>query len=205
MRKLTGNTNKKTILLTMSILLFTIGTLSIQQSLAVTPADPLLEDLLIDSILNMYQTSSGSPSVGGFGSYDYIDWQDTLEGLETLVLLNGTSQLDENQRYAISNYLKSQRPVINDGNTSWVENWWGTVKRSVEALRMNQLVDRLSQPVVEEVEQRVIDIYRSEGLHLKIGSEGWEEGYWGIVKAREWSLFDVMDELIFPLFYNRVV
>jgi len=200
MRKLTHTSNKKTILLTMSILLFTIGTLSIQQSIAVTPADPLLEDLLIDSILNMYQTSPASPSVGGFGSYDYIDWQDTLEGLGALAVLNGSNYLSNDQRDAISKYLQSQRSVVDDGNNSFLETWWGTVRRSVEALRMSQLIDRLDSAEVALVEQQVIDIYRSEGLHLKIGSEGWEEGYWGIAKAREWHLFDVMDEMYLPLF-----
>ncbi|MHA2244899.1 MAG: LamG-like jellyroll fold domain-containing protein [Candidatus Hodarchaeales archaeon] len=78
--------------------------------------------------------------------------------------------------------------------------WWNGVKKSVQALRILQLVDQLNQSTIDKVKNRILHHFDDTGLNWNLGQPGWEDTYWGFYKTMEYDLFNLMPELgLLPL------
>jgi len=181
-----------------------------------------LEGLIARRIMKhiVYDGSKVYFSSNGKGS----PWRDTLYACEALTRLNTINKyVGEDLREGLKNFVLDRRidepiyasasttTIKGDNNTSIYEdgsrtiigkrkvNWWGSIQKSVEALRILQLINRSSDEIIESVRNKTLIRMRSNGVHLLVGEEGWEEMYWALYKARVWGYFDLMAELGLPL------
>jgi len=159
-------------------------------------------------------------SSNGLGS----SWRDTLDACESLYKLGLTDVvLTDKLRDGIKNFVLSERVIVPlyasspsvafsgsnvsvvSANTSRVvigekyDSWWGNIKRSIEALRILDLIGRSSVDLVESVRNYTLVRMKSDGVHLLVGAEGWEATYWALFQAREWGYFDLLSDLGLPL------
>ncbi|MFW9857009.1 MAG: hypothetical protein ACFFFG_18310 [Candidatus Thorarchaeota archaeon] len=180
--------------------------------------EPVLEDLIASRVKELYRETLGA---GGFtaGGTNDPNWQDTFYALETQQRLNASSLLSPLEKQHINAFIMRQRvdeyhyttEVVNTTETVngteitkseevMVENtrtidWWGTIRKSIEALHMLDLIDGLSPELVTAVKNRVFNHYASTGLNWQVDSAQWEDTYWGILQAAEYNLYSPFSEL----------
>jgi len=109
MIKLTRSYNKNQIVVLLSLTIILISGFNIHQTFGTTNSVLLLEELTSESILNSFQQPDSYRNVEGSGKDGMIDWEDTLDSLESLKLLESLDLLTSNQRNMINNYLLQER------------------------------------------------------------------------------------------------
>ncbi len=198
--KITHKSSIKSKLLASFFLTFLF--LSFQSANALDVENEYLEQYLIDSIIQNFDIKKGVfvSSKERDNSNPELDfWQLTIEALDSLERLNAVGSLNRDSISAIERYVLSCRSFEQITNDTYQrEDWWGSIKDSVQALRMLQLIDRLNSQQVASVYNKTLNVFISKGLHFRVGEEGWDNVKWAIEKAMEWGLFDVTEGLALP-------
>ena len=190
--------------------------------------EPVLEDLLTERVLELYTETNGLGGFTD-GSTFSANWVDTFDALETLEMLGSKVLLDDKQKDAIIRFIMNERITENqtttinktveveyldeDNNTvigeridpviAYVEetiDWWGSIQKSVEALRMLSLLDALSDSLLTTIESRILTHFGDVGLNWQLDQPGWNDLYWAIYKSQEWDLFHLLPKMgLLPL------
>ncbi|GAH10377.1 unnamed protein product, partial [marine sediment metagenome] len=134
-----------------------------------------LEHYLIDSIIQNLDIKKGVfvSSKGRDNSNPELDfWKLTIEALDSLERLNAIESLKKKCLSAIERYILSCRSFEQISNDTYQkEDWWGSIKDSVQALKMLQIIDRLKSQQVASVYNKTLNVFISKGLNFRVGEE----------------------------------
>ncbi len=104
-----------------------------------------------------------------------------------------------NQTTTITTENDTQETIIEQvtivHNYSRFENWWGSIHKSVRALRMLQLLKYDLTDILPDVKELIIHEFADKGFRWNVGQEGWDDTYAAIVEAYEYELFDILPSL----------
>ena len=158
---------------------------------------PTLEELIINRVLSLYINKDGLSSGFADGSTSNANWEDTVDAIETLALLDGLSQLSRVQKTQIIRFIDMNKVDQFDQtiNSSRKIDWWGETKKSVEGLHVLQLLNHQNETVTNSVKNRICNNFVQEGIQWELEGPGWDKIYWGIYKPLEWNLFDILPNI----------